>query len=127
MPPAWRAVPPRANARRPAVQIGTGFAMCEESCLHKNVKQKIINEKIITTTKFEYHNEIRNRNSFEISAIENEKDSDDDNNRTNSLRMGIQDKGGHVYIGKGIKNINTVTTVKTFVDNLVNESSVLSV
>ena len=92
------------------IALGTLFAMCKESCIDITTKEKIIQSKKITQ-----FTDIK-QNAFIIDSYNGE----DDMNHTNSLKSGVDGNStGHVFVGKGLKDISSVVTVKNMIQNFV--------
>lgn len=95
-----------------AVGVGTLFAASEESCLSIEAKQRLINSSssdisVLNTYDF-------NQNSLVFS---NEGRSLDNN--TNGLKKGIATgNAGHIFVGKGIDQIDKIRSVKDIIEDL---------
>lgn len=93
------------------VALGTAFAMCKESCIAHDAKLKILDSKKVE--KFESSNQ--------NAVMFDQYKYNDDFNHTGSLVSGIKgNTQGHVFIGKGIKNISSILTVKEMVEEFTN-------
>ena len=98
------------NAGADIVALGTLFAMCKESCVDQSTKEKIISSKKISQF------EGLKQNAFMLE----EYDDEDDINHSRSLASGIKgNTKGHVFVGKGLKDISSVVTVNNMVQNFI--------
>lgn len=92
------------------IALGTAFAMCKESCVAIEAKNKILKSKKIKQFEGRTQNAVMFR----------KYDNDDDLNHTMSLHSGVAGNSkGHVFIGKGIEKINDVVTVKQMIQQFV--------
>lgn len=98
------------------VSIGSLFAFSSESKISKETKEKIVNSSFEDVVVFE--------NSSQ-HAIKFGNISETDNfNNTKSLIKGMQNPSeGHVFIGKGVDNINKIQTVNEIVNDLIKDLS----
>lgn len=101
------------------VSIGTAFAMSMESSMSVDVKDKLLNsttirlasETLSTDTLPAYHTCVM----FDKSCL----DIPDDYNNTNKLLLGLRyPNRGLVYVGEGLRNINSIQTVSTITNYL---------
>lgn len=109
------------DAGASAIGIGTLLAMSLESPLSLETKMKMIKAKkedltFIDVYKKEDPNYDGKQRVLYFSDYENK--TNDIRNR-NGLMLGIQNKGGHVYAGKGIDKLNELLSVKEIVNRLV--------
>ena len=101
-----------------AVSIGSAFALTKESKMRIEVKNKILNSSSENLSKFID----TNKNTFFINEY---SVKDDGSNRTGGLILGLENRGGHVYMGKAIDKINSLMSVNELVNNLVLNSKYL--
>jgi NAD(P)H-dependent flavin oxidoreductase YrpB (nitropropane dioxygenase family) len=97
------------------IGAGTLFAMSKESCINEDVKNSIIKNKNVT--------KIKGFSGFQNAIVFSEIEISDDKNNSNSLKFGIQNKGGHVFIGNGIEKINEILPVSKIVSNLIRNTN----
>lgn len=94
-----------------AVGVGTLFAASEESPLSLETKMKIVKSSFSDIQKIGKHNQ---------SALIFQKIENDDENNTQSLKLGIQGPdSGHVFAGKSIDKIDRIYSVKELIDKLI--------
>jgi NAD(P)H-dependent flavin oxidoreductase YrpB (nitropropane dioxygenase family) len=101
-----------------AVSIGSAFALTKESKMRIEVKNKILNSSSENLSKFID----TNKSTFFINEY---SVKDDSSNRTSGLILGLENRGGHVYMGKAIDKINNLMSVDELVNNLVLNSKYL--
>ena len=94
-----------------AIGIGTLFAVSQESKISQNTKLKMISDKSSTLEK--------PNNSWKRYMHIGKFHSNDDNNMTNNLLSAVDGKEGIIYIGEGIKNVNSILTVEQIVQRLM--------
>jgi len=93
------------------VALGTAFAMCKESCISLEAKNKILESKKVEKFKSS------NQNAVMFDEYKNK----DDFNHTGSLVSGIRgNAAGHVFIGKGINSITSIVTVNEMIKEFTN-------
>lgn len=97
-----------------AVGVGTLFAASEESCIDKSVKELMVRKSSKDITRFED----TKQNALVINAEHTEFDGF---NRSESLNLGIQGRGGHIYAGPSIDGVTKLRTVKETVEYLTSE------
>jgi len=95
-----------------AVGIGTLFALSEESKVAKNSKLQIIADNKRKLEKLECEGIVQN--AFVFKKFEGE----DNSNHSNSLKLGTEGLGGHLFVGKGISEVNEILPVAEIVDRL---------
>lgn len=100
-----------------AVAVGTLFALCKESSLSPEIKQKIINSSS-ADIKISDHNQHYLPLSKESTPI-----PDDDWNRSAELRQSIKNNGhsGFMYVSPVIDYVTEIRSVKEVVEYLVSE------
>jgi NAD(P)H-dependent flavin oxidoreductase YrpB (nitropropane dioxygenase family) len=97
------------NAGAELVALGTAFAMCKESVIADHSKEKILQNKKIE----------RFENSGQNAVMFGKYNDKDDYNHTGSLVSGIKGNDtGHVFIGKGIQNIDKILTVDEMIKDI---------
>jgi hypothetical protein len=97
-----------------AVGIGTLFALSEESHICQKSKQAVINENSRPLDKMRSESAIQNAFIFsEYSGIDN-------TNNSESLTLGINGNGGHLFVGEGKKFVNEILPVAEIVARLMN-------
>jgi NAD(P)H-dependent flavin oxidoreductase YrpB (nitropropane dioxygenase family) len=96
-----------------SVGVGSLFALSEESRVARESKIKIIQDNKRQLDKLSC--ERTHQNAFVIEQINKE----DDTNHTNSLLLGVNGMGGHLFMGTGIKEVNEILPVKEIVARLI--------
>jgi NAD(P)H-dependent flavin oxidoreductase YrpB (nitropropane dioxygenase family) len=92
------------------IALGTAFAMCKESCVSVDAKNKILKSKKIK----QFEGKLQNAVMFK------KYDGDDDLNHTMSLHSGVAGNSkGHVFIGKGIEKIDDIVTVNHMIQQFI--------
>jgi NAD(P)H-dependent flavin oxidoreductase YrpB (nitropropane dioxygenase family) len=95
-----------------AVGVGTLFAASEESCLSVEAKQRLIksNSSDISTL---------NTYDFDQNSLVFSNEGRSLNNNTVGLKKGIiTGNAGHIFVGKGIDQIDKIRSVKDIVEDL---------
>lgn len=95
-----------------AVGIGTLFALSEESKVAKNSKLEIIADNKRKLDKLECEGILQN--AFIFKRYEGE----DNSNHSISLKLGTEGKGGHLFTGKGISEVNEILPVSEIINRL---------
>jgi NAD(P)H-dependent flavin oxidoreductase YrpB (nitropropane dioxygenase family) len=95
-----------------AVGIGTLFALSEESKVAESSKLQIIADNKRKLDQLEC--EGVSQNAFVFQKYE----GDDNSNHSVSLKLGTQGKGGHLFVGKGISEVNEILPVAEIVNRL---------
>ena len=97
-----------------AVGIGTLFALSEESCVSKETKLKLVSS---SSQDIEH----LPTNSSMLNAVIFSKVNDNDlHNHTPSLLLGIKSPNwGHIPMGKGLDQVNSILPVKVIIENLM--------
>lgn len=107
-----------------AIYMGSAFALTKESRINNETKNKILKSTSNDLIKFLD----TKHNAFIIDGnSKHTNNSNLDSNRTNSLILGIENLGGHVYMGQAIDKINDLLTVDELVKKLVANSKYLNV
>lgn len=97
-----------------AVSIGTLFAVCSESKLSLDAKNKIINSTIKDLSRI---------GTARKQGLIMNSESDDTYNYTDRLKIGIQNpENGIIYCGTAIGTITKIKTIKEVVDELITKS-----
>ena len=98
-----------------AICIGSAFALTKESRMNINIKNKILNSSSDDLFKFID----TSRNTFIVGDL---RSNSNGSNRTEDLILGLDNRNGHVYMGKAIDKVNELLSVKEFVQQLVSNS-----
>jgi hypothetical protein len=110
-----------------AIYMGTPFALTEESAISYEVKLKLLMKKSSDLEKITAKN--RNAIIFDREQYSNNDEnasiSFHHENASISLKNGVENKGGHVYMGHALDNIDEIVNVKQLIDNIVKNSSQL--
>lgn len=95
-----------------AVGIGTLFALSEESKIAKESKLQIVANNKRKLEQLECEGIVQN--AFVFKKYEGE----DNSNHSVSLKLGTEGRGGHLFVGKGISEVNEILPVAEIVNRL---------
>lgn len=103
------------------VGIGTLFALSKESIISEKTKRAVIESKQISKIK----SGSMKQNAVIVGNYDGGNDSRDRNvseafktNNTGGLRSAVRGNDGHLFIGKGIENVNEILSVDDIVKKL---------
>lgn len=95
-----------------AVSIGTMFALCKESSMKPELKEKLINYNSSDISRVETG---ANQRGIIFSTV----NSPDYNNTTGLQRGLVTGSSGHIYLGNAIDNIDSIKSLREIVKGLV--------
>ena len=100
-----------------AVGLGTVFAMSKESKICYENKVELLSKSSSEIERIRAPGKAPDSTGKNSIIFQTHKGWDDDNN-TKSLEKGVDGKGGHLFVGHGISNINEVLSVAEIVERL---------